>query len=68
MLDKNDQAIEFYHRYQDITQEYSAESYTDLAQAYFYDNQLDKAKEYLNLALADDPEYALAIDLQKLMQ
>ncbi len=66
-LDDDKKAIEFYHRYQDLTLDYSAESQTDLAQAYYYDGQLDKAQEYLSKALEKDPQYPLALELQQIM-
>ena len=64
-LDQNKSAMEFLHRYQDLTQDFSAESYTDLALAYKDDEQIDQAKNYLQLALEQDPEYQLALDLKK---
>ena len=64
-LDQNKSAIEFFHRYQDMTQDFSAEIYTDLALAYKDDEQIDQAKNYLQLALEQDPEYGLALNLKK---
>ncbi|MCB9802859.1 tetratricopeptide repeat protein [Candidatus Nomurabacteria bacterium] len=64
-LDKYKMAIEFHNRYLDLSQDYSAESYTDLAQSYFYDNQTEKAQEYLDKALELDPDYPLALEMQK---
>ena len=68
MLDKNELSIEFHHRYIDLADDRSAETYTDLAQAYFYNNQTDKSIEYLNKALEIDPWYPLALEMQKIIK
>lgn len=66
-LDKNKEAIEFFHRYLDLTQDFSAETYTDLAWAYYDDKDINQAKIYLNKAKELDGAYQLAQDLQKLI-
>lgn len=66
-LDKNKEAIEFFHRYLDLTQDFTAETYIDLAWAYYDDNDIAKAKLYLNKAKELDSAYQWAEDLQKLI-
>lgn len=66
-LDKNKLAVEFFQRYLDLTQDFSAETYTDLAWAYYDDNDIAKAKIYLNKAKESNGAYQRAEDLQKLI-
>jgi hypothetical protein len=67
-LDKYELAIEYHHRYQDLTRDFSAESYTDLAQSHFYNGDIEQANNYLILALKNDPNLTTALELQKEMQ
>ena len=66
-LDKNKEAVEFFHRYLDLTQDLTAETYTDLAWAYHDDNDINNTKIYLNKAKELDANYQWAKDLQKLI-
>ena len=68
MLGQDKQAIKIFHRYIDLTHDFSAASYTDLAQSYFYDGQIEEAKNYLTLALNLESNYQLALDLQAEME
>ncbi len=66
-LDHNQKAVEFFHRYLDLTQDFSAETYLDLAWAYFDNNDLVNAKIYLAQAKSLDKNYADIADLDKLI-
>lgn len=66
-LDKNKLAVEFFHRYLDLTQDFSAETYTDLAWAYYDDSDFVNAKIYLNKAKELNKDYNSVADLQKLI-
>jgi Tfp pilus assembly protein PilF len=48
-----------------MTQDFSVESYIDLAWAYYDDGQIEKARAYNDLALEQDSEYKQALDLKK---
>ncbi len=66
-LDKNELAIEFFHRYLDLTKDLTAETYTDLAWAYYDYHDINNAKIYLNKAKELDANYQWTKDLQKLI-
>lgn len=66
-LDQNQRAIEFFHRYLDLTQDFSAETYVDLAWAYFDNHDLASAKIYLEQAKTLDKNYADIADLDKVI-
>ena len=66
-LDQNKLAIEFFQRYLDLTQDLTAETYTDLAWAYHDAYDLNNAKIYLDKAIEKNAIYQPAIDLQKLI-
>src|SRR3989339_663075 len=66
-LDQNKEAIEFFQRYLDLTQDLTAETYIDLAWAYYDDRDLKNAKIYLGIALVKDNTYPQAQALQELI-
>lgn len=66
-LDKNKEAIEFFHRYLDLTKDETAGNYVELAWAYYDNNDLNNAKIYLNKAKVLDQNDANILDLQKLI-
>ena len=66
-LDKNDKAIEFFQRYLDLTQDLTAETYIDLAWAYYDNHDINNTKIYLAKAIEKDQNYTGVADLQKLI-
>ena len=66
-LDQNKEAIEFFQRYLDLTQDLTAETYIDLAWAYHDDGDVQNAKVYLGIALVKDNTYPQAQALQELI-